>query len=182
MEVSHPAAEEFRRVVRDRIAAQADAFRGFMRLLAATKPPKDATRIFIALYSDDLTEGFPAVVAYVTAMETETRTTDGIERLQSRLSSFAPLIERDALVALSLWEQDQNGHPLMALHQPYDDVDAIHEFVLPALMDAAANADMSALPIPVQAGVADRPGEVITLYRPAPPEQPGFFKRMFNRT
>ena len=181
MEVSHPAAEEFRRHVRDRITAQGDALRGFFRLLAATQPPKDATRIFIALYSDDLINQFPGVLAYVTVMGTETRTTEGMDRLRSRLASFGPLADGDEVIALSHWEEDENGHPVMALHQPYDEVDAIHEFLLPALIEAASKTDMAALQIPVQAGVADRPSEVVTLYRPAPPEQPGFFKRMFHR-
>lgn len=173
-------AQIFRRIIRDRLAEQENGFVQFFRLLAATPVPEGTARIVIAIYEDDLTEKFPALLAYVSGNNQSVANDEAARRLHARLSSFQPVIDIQQLAELSDWEM-HGDQQVPALRQPYDNVDHVGELVIPALCDAAAKADMSALPVPVHLGSAQRYEDVKVIYEPSAPPEPGFWSRVLRK-
>lgn len=180
METLHEKTAYFRRALRDHLSAQEDALVQFLRLVAATPVPADAQRVVIALYSDDLTDAFPARLAYVTADDLETRGTEGWSRLVSRLQSFGPLCDVNALSEIAEWETDLAGEVRAAPTQPWDGIDIAAEYMAPVFSAAAARTDLSALPVPLHLALVAS-GKVEVLSRPSGPDRPGLLQRLMAR-
>ena len=176
-------AQDFRRVVRDRMATQRDGFVQLFRLIDATTVPEGAQRVFIGLYAQEYVGSFPAVIAYVSEDQNPVWADDPqLDRIQQRLASFKGVLDRDSFDQLTDFVMSDFGTRRPLPEQAYHQVDVVGEFILPMLRDAIKGARMSQLSIPIHVANVDSNDEVEVLYTPKGPEQPGFFKRLFGKS